>query len=215
MKTRVLLADDHTILRAGLRLVLEREHDLEVVGEAADGREAVRLVVDTKPDVAIVDIAMPLLNGIEATRQILASNPRTAVAILSMHAEEEYLVRALNSGAKAYLLKDSAEADLLGAIRSMRSGHSFFSPKVRRMLQQEHVQKLRLSARQDTFATLSAREREVVQLIAEGHSNKEIANILHLSVYTVETHRGHILEKLGLRSAAEVVLNAVRRGLIH
>ncbi len=211
----ILLADDHTILRAGLRLVIEKEPGLAVIAEAADGRTAVQLAAAIQPHLAVIDIAMPELNGIEATRQILAASPKTAIVILSMHSDETYILRALRAGALAYLLKDSAEADLISAIGAVAAGRSFFSPKVTELLRGDHVRKLRSSDREDSFELLSPREREILQLIGEGWANKEIANRLHLSVYTVETHRARILEKLDLHSAAELILYAVRKGIAH
>jgi two-component system response regulator NreC len=211
---RILLADDHTVMRSGLRLLLERQPNLTVVGEAADGREAVALAASEKPDVVVMDIAMPHLNGVEATRQIVNHDPRTAVAILSMHSDESYVIRSLKAGARAYLLKDSAEADLIGAIRAIREGKNFFSPAVRRILKEDFMRQLEEMGAEDTYELLTTREREVLQLVAEGKANKEVANLLNLSLYTVETHRTHILQKLNLHSVPELILYAVRKGII-
>jgi two-component system, NarL family, response regulator NreC len=211
---RILLADDHVVMRSGLRLLLERQPNLEVVGEAADGQEAVRLAAADKPDVVIMDIAMPHLNGVEATRQIVTRNPETAVVILSMHSDESYVLRSLKAGARAYLLKDSAEADLIAAIRAIQGGKSFFSPGVRRILTEDYMHQLAKLGVEDTYELLTPREREVLQLVAEGQSNKEVANLLNLSLYTVETHRTHILQKLNLHSVPELILYAVRKGII-
>ena len=211
---RILLADDHVVMRSGLRLLLERQPNLEVVGEAADGQEAVRLAAADKPDVVIMDIAMPHLNGVEATRQIVTRNPETAVVILSMHSDESYVLRSLKAGARAYLLKDSAEADLIAAIRAIQGGKSFFSPGVRRILTEDYMHQLAKLGVEDTYELLTPREREVLQLVAEGKSNKEVANLLTLSLYTVETHRTHILQKLNLHSVPELILYAVRKGII-
>lgn len=211
---RILLADDHVVMRSGLRLLLERQPNLQVVCEAADGQEAVRLAAADKPDVVIMDIAMPHLNGVEATRQIVTRNPETAVVILSMHSDESYVLRSLKAGARAYLLKDSAEADLMAAIRAIQEGKSFFSPGVRRILKEDYMHQLAKLGVEDTYELLTPREREVLQLVAEGQSNKEVANLLNLSLYTVETHRTHILQKLNLHSVPELILYAVRKGII-
>jgi DNA-binding NarL/FixJ family response regulator len=211
---RILLADDHTVMRNGLRLLLERQPHLQVVGEAADGRQAVALSESAKPDVVIMDIAMPNLNGIEAARQIVNRNPRTAIAILSMHSDESYVIRALKAGARAYLLKDSAEADLLAAVRALTEGKSFFSPAISKILVEDYMRHLESRGAEDTYELLTNREREILQLLAEGRTNKEVANMLNLSLYTVETHRTHILQKLNLHSVPELILYAVRKGII-
>lgn len=211
---RILLADDHTVMRNGLRLLLERQPNLQVVGEAADGREAVALSESANPDVVIMDIGMPNLNGIEAARQIVNRNPRTAIAILSMHSDESYVIRALKAGARAYLLKDSAEADLLAAVRALTEGKSFFSPAISKILVEDYMRQLESRGVEDTYELLTNREREILQLLAEGRTNKVVANMLNLSLYTVETHRTHILQKLNLHSVPELILYAVRKGII-
>ena len=211
---RILLADDHTVMRNGLRLLLERQPHLQVVGEAADGRQAVALCETVNPDVVVMDIAMPNLNGIEAARQIVNRNPRTAIAILSMHSDEGYVIRALKAGARAYLLKDSAEADLLAAVRALTDGKSFFSPAISKILVEDYMRQLESRGAEDTYELLTNREREILQLLAEGRTNKEVANMLNLSLYTVETHRAHILQKLNLHSVPELILYAVRKGII-
>jgi len=211
---RIVLADDHTVMRNGLRLLLERQPHLQVVGEAADGRQAVALSESANPDVVVMDIGMPNLNGIEATRQIVNRNPRTAVAILSMHSDESYVIRALKAGARAYLLKDSAEADLLAAVRALTEGKSFFSPAISKILVEDYMRQLESRGAEDTYELLTNREREILQLLAEGRTNKEVANMLNLSLYTVETHRTHILQKLNLHSVPELILYAVRKGII-
>ncbi len=213
-RIRVLLADDHTVIRAGLRALLERRPDLEVVGEADNGRQAVEMTSSLNPDVVVMDIGMPGLNGIEATRQIVKGQPGGAVVILSMHSDETYVMRALNAGASAYLLKDSAETDLLRAIQAVSQGKSFFSPRISRILAEDYVRLLQQKGAQDSYELLTGREREILQLLAEGKTNKEVAAMLNLSLYTVETHRGNILQKLGLHSPAELVLYAVRKGII-
>jgi two-component system, NarL family, response regulator NreC len=213
-KIRVLLADDHTLMRRGLRLIVEQQPDLVVVGEAEDGRQAMALAASLKPDVAVLDIGMPNLNGIEATKQITDGESGVAVVILSMHADETYILRALKAGARGYLLKDSAESDLVRAIRSVAEGKSFFSPAVSKVLLEDYVKKLQRTGSEDSYDLLTPREREILQLIAEGKSNKEVAHLLHLSVYTVETHRANIMEKLKLKSVPELILYAVRKGII-
>jgi len=211
---RILLADDHSVMRTGLRLVLERQPDFRVVGEASDGREAVALVQQHKPDVVVMDIGMPNLNGIEAARQVTASLPEVSVVILSMHSDEAYVLRALKAGARAYLLKESAESDLIAAIRAVHNGKAFFSPAVSRMLVEDYIRQLQDREIEDSYELLTTREREVLQLIAEGKSNKEIANMLNLSLYTVESHRGNLMEKLNLHTVPELILYAVRKGVI-
>jgi two-component system response regulator NreC len=211
---RILLADDHTVMRGGLRLLLERQPNLTVVGEAADGRQAVELAAAENPNVVVMDIAMPHLNGVEATRQIVGRSPDTAVVILSMHSDESYVIRSLKAGARAYLLKDSAEADLIAAIHAITEGKSFFSPAVRQILKEDYVHQLAKLGAEDSYELLTNREREVLQLVAEGKSNKEVANLLNLSLYTVETHRTHILQKLNIHSVPELILYAVRKGII-
>lgn len=213
-KTRILLADDHQLMRSGLRLMLERQPDLAVVGEASDGREAVSLAKSLKPEVVVMDIGMPNLNGIEAARQMTQENPQLAVVIVSMHSDESYVLRALKAGARGYLLKDSAEVDLIKAVNAVGSGKSFFSPAVSKMLLDDYVRKLKRTGNEDPYDLLTPREREILQLIAEGKSNKDIANLLNLSVYTVESHRSNLMEKLNLRGLPEVILYAVRRGII-
>jgi DNA-binding NarL/FixJ family response regulator len=208
------LADDHSILRDGLRLLLERQ-GFVVVAEAGDGREAVKLAEEHRPDVAVMDIAMPVLNGIDATSRIVESCAPTAVIILSMHHDESYIVRALNAGARGYLLKDSLKADLIAAVNAVSQGHSYFSPKVSLLLQEDYFREMADKQKTDTFELLTAREREILQLVAEGRSNKEIGALLNVSFYTVETHRSHILQKLNLHSVPEVILYAVRKGIIH
>lgn len=213
-RTRVLLADDHAILRSGLRLLLEREPDLTVAGEATDGREAVDWLSREAADVVVMDVGMPGLNGMDATEQISRRHPGVAVVILSMHRDETYVLRCLRAGARGYVLKEAAESELINAIRAVRAGKSFFSPKVSRLLQAEHVERLRREKRVDSYELLTEREREVLQLVAEGNSNKEIGGRLSVSVLTVETHRKRILDKLGLHGAADLILYAVRRGVV-
>jgi two-component system response regulator NreC len=212
---RILLADDHTIIRSGLRLLLEQQPDFKVVAEAADGREAVKLVSIHHPEIAVLDIGMPQLNGIEATQQIVSREPRTQVVILSMHSDEGYVLRALKAGARAYILKNSADADLIRAVRSVFEGKSFFSPVISKMLLEDYIRQIRDKDVEDSYDLLTPREREILQLLAEGRTNKEVATILKLSLYTVETHRGNILEKLNLHGVPELILYAVRKGIIQ
>ncbi len=211
---RILLADDHNILRDGMRLLLERQPGFLVVGEAADGREIVELAREQHPDVIVMDIAMPNMNGIEATRRIIEKRPETGVVILSMHYDESYVLRSLKAGARAYLLKDALKAELISAIRAVSEGRSFFSPKISRVLQEDYVEALGRKDSDDSYELLTDREREILQLIAEGQTNKEIASTLSISLYTVDTHRTHILQKLNLHSVPELILYAVRKGII-
>jgi two-component system response regulator NreC len=215
MAITILLADDHAILRQGLRRILESYPGFTVVAEAASGLEAVDLARELEPDVAIIDIGMPGLNGIEATAQLLRRSPRTAVLILSMHSDERYVTRALRAGAVGYLLKDSVEADLVEAVRSASEGRGFFSDSVARLLESRQSRAVPPDEVEDRYELLTERERQVYQLLGEGHSNKEIAFQLGLSLHTVETHRTRIMEKLDVHSTAELVLSAVRRGLVR
>jgi two-component system, NarL family, response regulator NreC len=213
-KLRILLADDHIIMRTGLRALLERQPNLEVVAESENGRETIELAASLKPDVVVMDVGMPILNGIEATKTIVTEHPNIAVVILSMHADESYVMRALKAGARGYLLKDSAPGDLLSAIQAVTQNKSFFSPKVSRILAEDYVRVLKQKGAVDSYDLLTSREREILQLLAEGKANKEVAAALNISPYTVETHRSHILEKLNLHNPAELILYAVRKGLI-
>jgi two-component system, NarL family, response regulator NreC len=214
MSVRILLADDHGVVRKGLRFLLERQAGMEVVGEAADGREAVRLAEGLNPDVVVIDIAMPMLNGIEATAQMIKRNPDLAVIILSMHSDEDYLLSALDAGAKGYLLKESADVDLVRAIESVRKGTPFFSDEIARVMLEDYMRFLQQRNLTDSYDLLTEREKEVLQLLAEGKANKEVATVLNVSVYTVETHRTHLMQKLNLHNTAEIVLYAVRKKVI-
>jgi two-component system response regulator NreC len=211
---RILLADDHVVMRRGLRLLLETQPGFCVVGEASDGRKAVELAQSLEPDVVILDIAMPILNGAEAAQRINEMFPKMAIVILSMHSDESYVLRALRAGAKGYLLKDSAESDVIEAIKAVSEGKTFFSPEISRMLVEDYVREIRTRGVDDSYELLSSREREILHLLAQGKSNKEVAALLNLSPYTVETHRRNLQEKLNLHNFAELVLYAVRKGLI-
>jgi DNA-binding NarL/FixJ family response regulator len=213
-KVRILIADDHGIVRKGLRLQLEQHENFEVVGEAEDGREAVRVAEQLAPAIVIMDIAMPNLNGVEATNQIVKRRPETGVIILSMHSDEGYLRRALAAGAKGYLLKHSADVDLHRAVEAVANGKSFFSPAIANTLLEDYMRQLQQRGLEDSYDLLTDREKEVLQLLAEGRSNKEVATALNLSTATVETHRTHIMQKLDLHSAADIVLYAVRKKII-
>jgi two-component system, NarL family, response regulator NreC len=213
-KLRILLGDDHTMVRHGFRKILESRADWQVVAEAGDGREAVRQTLALQPHVAVLDIGMPRLNGIEATRQIVRRAPSVRVLILSMHSDEAYITQALHAGAKGYLLKDSAGTELIRGIGEVAAGKSFFSPSVAKVMLDDYVRHLAQKGIVDRYDSLSEREREVFQLIVEGHSNKEIADVLSVSLATVETHRTHIMRKLDLHNTAELVLYAVRHGVI-
>jgi two-component system response regulator NreC len=210
---RLLLGDDHVLVRHGLRKILEERPNWQVVSEVGDGREAVSAAIELKPDVAIIDVAMPLLNGIDAAQQIVRRVPETRVLILSMHSDEPYVSRALQAGATGYLLKDAAGKDLLKAVELVAAGRPFFSPAVERLMLDDYVRRAG-SGITDRYETLSQREREIFQLIAEARSSKEVAALLDISPATVETHRARILQKLDIHSVAELVLYAVRRGVI-
>jgi two-component system response regulator NreC len=211
---RILLADDHTIVRDGLRALLERQSDMQVIAEAGDGRECVQMAAEYAPDVVMMDVAMPDMNGIEAARRIIVDNPAVHVVMLSMHRDESYVLRSLKAGAKGYLLKDSPREDVLAAIRAASQGRPWLSGKVASLMQEDYVRQLESRGLDDSYELLTDREREILQLLAEGKANKEVAAILFISPTTVETHRGHILQKLGLHSTADLILYAVRKRII-
>ncbi len=215
MALRIILADDHTILRNGLRLLLERQHDFAVVGEASNGREAIDLAARELPDVVIMDVAMPALNGIEAAQRISSAHPGIAIIILSVHSDEAYILRALKAGARGYLLKDSPEGDLIQAVHAVASGKAFFSPAVSKVLAEDYVRQVRQHGLEDPYDLLTARERELLQLIVELKPTKEIAGHLNLSPHTVDTHRGNLMQKLNVHSIPELILYAVRKGIIR
>jgi two-component system, NarL family, response regulator NreC len=211
---RILLADDHTVVRKGLRLLLESVQEFQVIADAANGRDAVSFAEQHRPDVVVMDVAMPILNGIEAARQITGKLPSTAIVFLSMHGDESYVLRALKAGARAYLLKDSAEYDLIQAVKAVSEGKAFFSPAISKMLVEDYMRQMQERGVEDSFELLTTREREVLQLLAEGKNNKDVAALLNLSLYTVETHRSNIFQKLNLHSQAELILYAIRKGVI-
>jgi DNA-binding NarL/FixJ family response regulator len=206
---KILLADDHALVRHGFRMILAAQPDMEVAGEASNGREAIELAQKLKPDVVVMDVTMPELNGIEATRRLIEISPRTRVLALSMHKDAVYVREILRAGARGYLLKDSADTDLLAAVRAVAKGEGYLSPAVSDAVLSDYRRHVT-----DPLDLLTSREREVLQLIAEGKTNKEIATSLNLSVYTVEAHRGRLMEKLNLHSTGELVRFAVRSGLI-
>jgi two-component system response regulator NreC len=206
---KILLADDHTIVRQGLKLILSANSDLQVVGEAANGREAIELASKLKPDIVLMDVAMPELNGIEATRRMVQENQRLRVLVLSMHKEPVYIREILRAGARGYILKDAIDTELLNAVRSVARGDGYISPAISGALLNDYRQSVT-----DPIDLLSSREREVLQLIAEGKTNKEVATRLNLSVYTVDSHRGKIMEKLNLHSTGELVRFAMKHGLV-
>jgi len=213
-KIRILLADDHTILREGIRSLLDDEADMEVVGEAEDGMQAVKLANQLEPDVVIMDIAMPLLNGLEATRQIRRNHPQTKVLILTMHENEEYIRQVLASGAMGYILKDAAARELLDAIRAVHRGEAILSPAVTRLVIEDYLRWGELQPQNDA-SILSPRERQVLQLIAEGYTNKQIAEILSISIKTVQAHRTSIMNKLDLHDRGELIKYAIQKKIIE
>ena len=208
-KYRILLADDHAVVRQGFKLILNQQPDLEVVGEAGNGEETVRLALALKPNLVIMDIAMPKMSGVEATRRIAENAPDCNILVLSMHKDAVYVRETLRAGAKGYLLKESIDQDLLRAIRAVIGGGGFLSPEISGTVLEDYQQT------QDPFDLLTAREREVLQLLAEGKVAKEVATQLDISIYTVDAHRGRIMKKLGLHSSTEIVRFAMRRGLIQ
>lgn len=212
MQIRVVIADDHKMIRAGLRRLLDEEKGIEVVAEASDGREAIELVRQHEPELVIMDVGMPTLNGVEATHQIKLELPKTAVIALSMHARVEFVGKMLEAGASAYVLKDSAYEELLDAIRTVRRGNLYLSPGITGIVIDDYIRR-RVANPEKITAALTPREREIAQLLAEGRSTKETAAELHVSIKTVETHRMHIFQKLNISSIAELTKYAIREGL--
>jgi DNA-binding NarL/FixJ family response regulator len=211
----VLLADDHGIVRRGLRALLETDPNISVVAEAADGQEALRLYAEHEPDLLILDIAMPRLNGLDVAARVQRMPKPPHVIILSMHADESYIIRALTAGARAYLLKDATDEDLLPALRAVRAGKPYFSPAVADVLVNDYMSRLQARGLTDSYHVLTDREKEVLQLLAEGRTNKEVATLLDVGLSTVETHRANLMQKLNLHNTAEIVLYAVRKGVIR
>ncbi len=214
-KIRVLICDDHTILRDGIRLLLNAQPDMEVVGEAIDGREAVEKARALKPDVILMDIAMPSLNGLEATKQIRRDDPNARVLVLTMYESDEYIARMLEAGVLGYVLKKVAGSELVHAIRAVYQDEAFLYPSITKRLVEDYLRRVETGQERDSFNGLTDREREVLQLIAEGHPNKRIADILHLSVRTVQNHRAHIMEKLGMHDRGELIKYAIQKGIIE
>jgi two-component system response regulator NreC len=209
-----MIADDHPLVRSGLRFLLEREGEFQVVAEAADGYEAIDLAVLHKPDVILLDVGMPRLNGPDAALGISQKLPTARIVMVSMHSDEAYVLRALKAGARGYLLKASPEADVLAAVRAVAAGNAYFSPSITKLLVEEYVVEVRRRGVEDSYDLLSLREKEILQILATGKTNREIADLLHISVSTVETHRNNIFQKLHLHNLAELILYAVRKGLI-
>lgn len=215
MSIRILIVDDHTILRAGLKMMLNAQPDMEVVGEAQDGRQAIYEVQRLQPDVILMDITMPDMNGIEATRQIKKMLPEARVLILTMHENDEYVFQALRAGASGYILKEAADTELISALHVIQNGQFYLSPAAQSVMVGDYLQRVRIGEEKDSYSTLTEREREILKLVAEGHTNNQIAERLVISPKTVDTHRTHIMDKLNLHSRAELVKYAMRRGLLE
>ncbi|WP_052888327.1 MULTISPECIES: response regulator [Thermogemmatispora] len=214
-KIRILLADDHTILRAGLKMMLNAQPDMEVVGEAQDGRQALQEALRLQPDIVLMDITMPDMSGIEATRQIKKQVPETKVLILTMHENDEYIFQALRAGASGYMLKEAADTDLISALHVIQNGQVYLSPVAQSVMVGDYLQRVRAGEEKDSYESLTEREREILKLVAEGYTNTKIAERLVISPKTVDTHRTHIMDKLNLHSRAELVKYAMRRGLLE
>jgi two-component system, NarL family, response regulator NreC len=215
MATRVLLADDHPLIRSGIRALLERDGRFQVIAEAEDGNEAIELASHHKPDLILMDVGMPRMNGIDAARYISEKIPHARIIMVSMHSDEAYVLRALKAGARGYLLKASTEADVLAAARAVADGHAYFSPSITKLLVEDYVSEIKRRGVEDSYDLLSLREKEVMQLLISGKNNREIAEMLNLSLATVETHRNNIFQKLHLHNLPELILYAVRKGLVH
>lgn len=213
-KTRIVLCDDHTILRTGLKMLIGAADDLVVIGEAADGDEAIALVDRLIPDVVLMDISMPRMDGIKATAEIKKRHPETKVLMLTMHENDEYLFRTIRAGGSGYVLKKAADDEVLDAIRHVAGGGAFLRPAVTTKLVQDYLERVEQGEETDSYGKLTEREREILRLIAEGNTNSQIAGLLVISVRTVESHRAHIMEKLGIQNRAELVKYALRKGLL-
>lgn len=214
-KIRILLADDHTILRAGLKMMLNAQPDMEIVGEAQDGRQSINEAQRLQPDIVLMDITMPDINGIEATRQIKKLLPDTRVLVLTMHEHDEYVFQALRAGASGYMLKEAVPTELITALRVIQSGQFYLSPTAQSVMVGDYLQRVRAGEEKDSYSSLTEREREILKLVAEGYTNNQIAERLVISPKTVDTHRTHIMDKLNLHSRAELVKYAMRRGLLE
>ncbi len=212
---RVLLAEDHTILRKGLCALLENEFGIEVVGEAGNGKEAIEKAESLKPDVVVLDISLPLLNGIEVTRQLRKKNLEINILILTMHTSDEFVFEVINAGAKGYVIKKAAPDELVSAIHAVFLGHSYFSPEISKMLLDRESESGPMQDESIIYKILTEREREILQLVAEGHSSREISEMLFISIKTVENHRANIMEKLGLHNLAELIKYAISKGIIQ
>jgi two-component system, NarL family, response regulator NreC len=214
MPVRVVIADDHPLIRSGLRSLLERNGEYQVVGEAADGAEAIELAMTHKPDLMLIDVGMPRISGTDAAQHITSRLSATRIIMVSMHSDEAYVLRALKAGARGYLLKASPEADVLAAARAVASGHAYFSPAIAKVLVDDYVSELQRRGVEDSYDMLTLREKEILKLLVEGNSNRDIADLIHVSLATVETHRNNIFHKLHLHSLPELILYAVRKGLV-
>ena len=214
-KIKVVVADDHPIVREGVRMILAKERDIEVVGEAADGEQALQLVERVRPDVVIMDISMPGMGGIEATQKVRERYPKVSVLVLTMHEDESYVFQLLRAGASGYVLKRAAAQDLVHAVRAAARGEAFLYPSVARKVVEDYLKRVEAGEGRERYDGLTAREKEVLTLIAEGFTNQQIAEKLFISIKTVQTHRAHIMEKLGLHDRTELVRYAIRKGLIE
>lgn len=214
-RIRILLADDHTILRAGLRMMLNAQPDMEVIGEAQDGRQAINTTMSLQPDIVLMDITMPDMNGIEATKQIKRVAPEVKVLVLTMHENDEYVFQALRAGASGYILKEAADTELITALHVLRSGQFYLSPSAQSVIVGDYLQRVHTGEEKDSYNNLTEREKEILKLVAEGYTNNQIAERLVISPKTVDTHRTHVMDKLNLHSRAELVKYAMRRGLLE